>query len=43
LILMPDYQTRARNIADQMISPHESASRAADLVDSFAQSVQVTD
>jgi UDP:flavonoid glycosyltransferase YjiC (YdhE family) len=43
LILMPDYQTRARNIADQMISPHESASRAADLVESFAQSVQVTD
>ena len=43
LILMPDYQTRARDIADQMISPHESASRTADLVESFAQSAQVTD
>jgi UDP:flavonoid glycosyltransferase YjiC (YdhE family) len=43
LILMPDYQTRARNIADQMLSPHESASRAADLVESVATAAQITD
>ncbi len=43
LILMPDYQTRARNIAAQMISPQESASRAADLVENAAQAAQITD
>jgi UDP:flavonoid glycosyltransferase YjiC (YdhE family) len=42
-ILMPDYRTRARNIADEMISPHESASYAADLVEGVAQAAQVTD
>jgi UDP:flavonoid glycosyltransferase YjiC (YdhE family) len=42
-IVMPDYQTRARNIAGQMISPHESASRTADLVEDPAQAVQITD
>ena len=42
-ILMPDYLTRARNIAAQMMSPHESASRAADLVESAAQAAQITD
>ncbi len=41
-ILMPDYRTRARNIADEMISPRESASCAADLVESVAQVAQVT-
>jgi vancomycin aglycone glucosyltransferase len=33
-ILTPEYLTRARNIAAQMMSPHESASCAADLVES---------
>jgi vancomycin aglycone glucosyltransferase len=42
-ILMPDYLTRARDIAAQMISPQESASRAADLVESAAQGAQITD
>ena len=42
-ILMPDYRTRARNIADEMISPHESASYAADLVEGVAQADQITD
>jgi len=37
LVLMPDYLARARDIAAQMISPHESASRAADLVEDAAQ------
>jgi vancomycin aglycone glucosyltransferase len=37
LVLMPDYLARARDIAAQMISPHESASRAADLVENAAQ------
>jgi vancomycin aglycone glucosyltransferase len=41
-ILMPDYQARARNIADEMISPHESASYAADLVEGVAQAAQIT-
>jgi UDP:flavonoid glycosyltransferase YjiC (YdhE family) len=43
LILMPDYQTRAGKIADQMMSPQESSSRAADLVESVARAAQVTD
>jgi UDP:flavonoid glycosyltransferase YjiC (YdhE family) len=42
-ILMPDYRTRARNVADEMISPHESASYAADLVVGVAQAAQITD
>jgi UDP:flavonoid glycosyltransferase YjiC (YdhE family) len=42
-ILTPDYRTRARNIADEMISPHESASYAGDLVEGVAQAAQVTD
>jgi vancomycin aglycone glucosyltransferase len=42
-ILMPDYLTRARDIAAQMMSPHESASCAADLVENAAQAAQITD
>jgi UDP:flavonoid glycosyltransferase YjiC (YdhE family) len=42
-ILTPDYLTRARDIAAQMISPQESATRAADLVESAAQSAQIID
>ncbi|WP_428339278.1 glycosyltransferase [Mycobacterium sp.] len=42
-VLTPDYQMRARNIADQMMSPHESASFAADLVEGAAQAAQLTD
>jgi UDP:flavonoid glycosyltransferase YjiC (YdhE family) len=42
-ILMPDYLTRARNIAAQMMSPQESASRAADLVENAAQAARITD
>lgn len=42
-ILMPDYETRARNIAAQMLSPHDSASSAADLVESVAKAAQITD
>jgi UDP:flavonoid glycosyltransferase YjiC (YdhE family) len=38
-ILAPEYLERARNIAAQMMSPHESASRAADLLESVAQAV----
>jgi vancomycin aglycone glucosyltransferase len=41
-ILMPDYQTRARDIAGQMMSPHESASCTADLVESAAQAALIT-
>jgi UDP:flavonoid glycosyltransferase YjiC (YdhE family) len=33
-VLAPEYLIRARNIAAQMMSPHESASLAADLVES---------
>jgi UDP:flavonoid glycosyltransferase YjiC (YdhE family) len=36
-ILALDYLDRARNIAPEMITPHESASCAADLVESAAQ------
>ncbi|HEY1841303.1 MAG TPA: glycosyltransferase [Mycobacterium sp.] len=36
-ILAPDYLSRARKIAAQMMSPHESASCAADFVESAAQ------
>jgi len=35
-ILAPEYLTRARNIAAEMISPHESASSAADFVEAAA-------
>jgi vancomycin aglycone glucosyltransferase len=35
-ILTPEYLSRARNIAAEMISPHESASSAADFVDAAA-------
>ena len=35
-ILTPEYLARARNIAAEMISPHESASSAADFVESAA-------
>jgi UDP:flavonoid glycosyltransferase YjiC (YdhE family) len=35
-ILAPEYLTRAREIAAEMISPHESASRAADFVEAAA-------
>jgi vancomycin aglycone glucosyltransferase len=35
-ILAPEYLARARNIAAEMISPHESASSAADFVESAA-------
>jgi UDP:flavonoid glycosyltransferase YjiC (YdhE family) len=38
-ILAPEYLDRARNIAAQMMSPHESASCAADLLESAAQTV----
>jgi len=35
-ILAPEYLTRVRNIATEMISPHESASSAADFVEAAA-------
>jgi UDP:flavonoid glycosyltransferase YjiC (YdhE family) len=35
-ILTPEYLTRARNIAAEMISPHESASSGADFVEAAA-------
>jgi vancomycin aglycone glucosyltransferase len=35
-ILAPEYLTRAHNIAAEMISPHESASSAADFVEAAA-------
>jgi UDP:flavonoid glycosyltransferase YjiC (YdhE family) len=35
-ILAPEYLTRARNIATEMILPHESASSAADFVEAAA-------
>ena len=35
-IFAPEYLTRARNIATQMIPPRESASRAADFVEGAA-------
>jgi vancomycin aglycone glucosyltransferase len=35
-ILTPEYLARARNIAAEMISPHESASSAADFVEAAA-------
>jgi vancomycin aglycone glucosyltransferase len=42
-ILNPECQWQARNIAVQMITPGESASTAADFVESVAPAVQVTD
>lgn len=42
-VLHPDCVWQARNIAVQMITPHESASSAADFVESAAHAVQVTD
>ncbi len=42
-ILTPDCLWQARNIAVQMITPHESASTAADFVESAAHAVQVSD
>jgi UDP:flavonoid glycosyltransferase YjiC (YdhE family) len=36
-IITPEYLARAGKIAAEMISPHESASSAADLVESAAQ------
>jgi UDP:flavonoid glycosyltransferase YjiC (YdhE family) len=38
-ILAPEYLDRARNIAAQMMSPDDSASCAADLLESVAQAV----
>jgi vancomycin aglycone glucosyltransferase len=35
-ILAPEYLTQARNIAAEMLSPHESASSAADFVEAVA-------
>jgi vancomycin aglycone glucosyltransferase len=35
-ILAPEYLTRARNIAAEMLTPHESASSAADFVEAAA-------
>jgi UDP:flavonoid glycosyltransferase YjiC (YdhE family) len=35
-ILAPEYLTRVRSIATEMISPHESASSAADFVEAAA-------
>jgi vancomycin aglycone glucosyltransferase len=35
-ILAPEYLTQARNIAAEMVSPHESASSAADFVEAAA-------
>jgi vancomycin aglycone glucosyltransferase len=35
-ILAPEYLTRARNIAEEMLSPHETASSAADFVEAAA-------
>jgi vancomycin aglycone glucosyltransferase len=37
-VLAPEYRSRTRKIAPQMIPPHESASHAADLVENVAQS-----
>jgi vancomycin aglycone glucosyltransferase len=42
-ILTPECQWQARNIAVQMITPQESASTAADFVESAAHAVQVSD
>jgi UDP:flavonoid glycosyltransferase YjiC (YdhE family) len=42
-ILTPECLWQARNIAVQMITPHESASTAADFVESAAHAVQVSD
>jgi UDP:flavonoid glycosyltransferase YjiC (YdhE family) len=36
-ILAPEYLAQARNIANEMLSPHESASSAADLVEAAAR------
>jgi UDP:flavonoid glycosyltransferase YjiC (YdhE family) len=38
-ILTPEYRDRARNIAAQMMSPQESASCAADLIETATQAV----
>jgi UDP:flavonoid glycosyltransferase YjiC (YdhE family) len=38
-ILAPEYRDRARNIAAQMMSPQESASCAADLIETATQAV----
>jgi UDP:flavonoid glycosyltransferase YjiC (YdhE family) len=40
-ILAPEYRSRARNIASQMIPPHESASLAADLVEDAAHAGRI--
>jgi vancomycin aglycone glucosyltransferase len=42
-VLARDYSWQARNIAVEMISPHESASTAADFVESAVHAVQVSD
>jgi vancomycin aglycone glucosyltransferase len=40
-ILAPEYRSRARDIAPQMIPPHESASSAADLVEYAAHAGRI--
>jgi UDP:flavonoid glycosyltransferase YjiC (YdhE family) len=40
-ILAPEYRSRARSIASQMIPPHESASLAADLVEEAAHAGRI--